>query len=116
MTTAGSPGSKDPYLDTVSGVMPGAKVVQDQYLEAVRQGQEAFVNAVQTWSQNVQRMLGDAVPADRDRGVQAEQVVDNVFAFAEQLLAAQRDFAKKLLQATAQTQEGGGQTTRAPGA
>ncbi len=75
--------------------------MQDQYLEAVRQGQEAFVSAMRAWSENVQRMLGDTQTATAGQAPTAEQIIDNVFGFAEQLLSAQRDFAKRLVQATA---------------
>jgi hypothetical protein len=72
---------------------------QDQYLEAMRQGQDTVVKAMEAWSENVEKMLsrtsaGGQAPAP-------EQVIDEVFGFAEQLLAAQRDFAKRLLQAPA---------------
>ena len=73
---------------------------QDQYLEALRQGQDTYVKAVQLWSDNVEKMLSGASAA----GGQAptpEEIIDNVFGFAEQLLAAQRNFAKRLLRATA---------------
>ena len=83
---------------------------QDQYLEAVRQGQDALVKATQLWSDNMQRMLTGAssaaglasTPEQISAAGQAatpEQIIDNVFGFAEQLLAVQRDFAKRLLQA-----------------
>jgi len=74
---------------------------QEQYLDAVREGQEAWVNAVRAWSDSVQRMWGDAASTTTRGAPTAEQVIDNVFGFAEQLLAAQRDFAKRLVQATA---------------
>jgi hypothetical protein len=73
---------------------------QDQYLDAVREGQEAWVNAVRAWSDSVQRMWGEASSTTTRGAPTAEQVIDNVFGFAEQLLAAQRDFAKRLVQAT----------------
>ena len=74
---------------------------QDQYLDAVRQGQEAWADAVRAWSDSVQRMWGDAASTTTRGAPTAEQVIDNMFGFAEQLLAAQRDFAKRLVQATA---------------
>jgi hypothetical protein len=74
---------------------------QEQYLDAVREGQEAWANAVRAWSDSVQRMWGDASSTTTREAPTAEQVIDNVFGFAEQLLAAQRDFAKRLVQATA---------------
>jgi len=71
---------------------------QDKYLEALRQGQDTYVKAVQLWSDNVEKMLSGASSASQ--APSPEQVIDEVFGFAEQLLAAQRDFAKRLLQAT----------------
>ena len=72
---------------------------QDQYLEALRQGQETYVKAVRLWSENVEKMLSGASSA-AGQAPAPEQVIDEVFGFAEQLLAAQRDFAKRLLRAT----------------
>jgi hypothetical protein len=74
---------------------------QEQYLDAVREGQEAWADAVHAWSESVQRMWGDPSSTTTREAPTAEQVIDNVFGFAEQLLAAQRDFAKRLVQATA---------------
>jgi hypothetical protein len=74
---------------------------QDQYLDAVRESQEAWANVVRAWSDSVQRMWGDPSSTTTREAPTAEQVIDNVFGFAEQLLAAQRDFAKRLVQATA---------------
>jgi prophage DNA circulation protein len=93
----------DHELTNPSGRQPmtsPSSTPQDKYLEALRQGQDTYVKAIQLWSDNVEKMLSGASSA----GGQAptpEQVIDNVFGFAEQLLAAQRDFAKRLLKATA---------------
>jgi hypothetical protein len=46
-------------------------------------------------------MWGDPASTTTREAPTAEQVIDNVFGFAEQLLAAQRVFAKRLVQATA---------------
>jgi prophage DNA circulation protein len=73
---------------------------QEQYLDALRQGQDTFVKAIQLWSDNVEKTLSGTASAAREVP-SPEEVVDNVFGFAEQLLAAQRDFAKRLLRATA---------------
>src|SRR5215218_1184797 len=74
---------------------------QEQYLDAVREGQEAWANAVRAWSDSVQRMWGDASSTTTREVPTAEQVIDNLFGFAEQLRTAQRDFAKRLVQAAA---------------
>ena len=70
---------------------------QEQYLDAVREGQEAWANAVRAWSESVQRMWADPSSTTTREAPTAEQVIDNVFGFTEQLLAAQRDFAKRLV-------------------
>jgi len=79
--------------------------LQDQYLDAVRQGQEAWAKVVRAWSDSVQRMWGDASSTTTREAPTAEQVIDNVFGFAEELLAAQRDFARWLVQAIAPAAE-----------
>jgi prophage DNA circulation protein len=81
-------------------VTSSSSTPQDQYLEALRQGQDTYVKAVQLWSDNVEKMLSGA-SSTTGQAPSPEQVIDEVFGFAEQLLAAQRDFAKRLLRATA---------------
>jgi hypothetical protein len=85
---------------------------QDQYLDAVREGQEAWANAVRAWSDSVQQMWGDAASTTTRQAPTPEQVIDNLFGFAEQLLAAQRDFAKRLVQATAPAAEAAQSTAK----
>ena len=121
-TSSGSAG--DPYHGAVAGDIPSAaRAAQEQYLEALRTSQQAFVDAMRTWSQSTQTLLGGA-PARGQGGGQGaaaglpeglpelEQVVDNVFGFAEQLLTVQREFTKHMLRA-ARTAAGdaGGQAT-----
>ena len=71
---------------------------QDQYRELVQQSQDAFQNAVETWTKTVQDTMGGAgVPANPAQ-VDPQQVVDQVFEFAERMLAMQRDFTRNLIQ------------------
>jgi hypothetical protein len=69
--------------------------IQEHYTEAVRQTQEAAQAAVDTWTRTVQEAFGQfptvAVPTHPN------QVIDQVFDFAEKLLSAQREFAKNLV-------------------
>ena len=81
----------------MSGTTPSPSSFQQQYLDAIREGQEAFANAIRAWSETTQRMFGDAAPAAAGQMPDPEQVIDTVFGFAEQMLAAQRDFAKRLV-------------------
>jgi hypothetical protein len=71
---------------------------QDQYTEIVKQGQDAVRTAVDTWTRTVQdtfAKLPTTAPVD------ADQVIDQVFDFADKMLGAQRDFAKHLVATTA---------------
>jgi hypothetical protein len=77
--------------------------LQEQYTDYVKQGQDAVLNAVDTWTKTVQDAFGQlpAVPAQVD----PDQVIDQVYDFAAKLLAAQRDFAKNLVHTTATVAE-----------
>ena len=71
---------------------------QDEFAQVARQGQEAITTAMRTWTENVQSMIEGGNPAQS--GLPSpQQVVDNVFDFAEQLLASQREFATRVLAA-----------------
>src|SRR4051794_4459004 len=83
---------------------------QEQYLQAVKQTQDAFAAAMKTWTDTVSGMLSPATPASgtpasaTPAGLPAgapspAAVVDQVFDFAQAMLDAQRRFAKQLLEA-----------------
>jgi hypothetical protein len=85
--------------------MTDATQAEQQYLDAVREGQQAIVDAVEAWSKGVEHLAGSYPP---DPGAPelptAQEVVENAFDFAEKLLAAQREFARNLLEAAAPAQ------------
>jgi hypothetical protein len=76
---------------------------QGEILKTVRKGQDAVVDAIQTWADAVQSIkppfpevnipFADKVPTPAE-------LVTGAYDFAEQLLAAQRKFAEEVLQAT----------------
>jgi hypothetical protein len=69
---------------------------QDQFTQVARQGQDAIASAMRTWTESVQSMLGSGTSAQS--GLPSpQQILDNVFDFAEQLLASQRAFATRVL-------------------
>jgi|SRR6266487_624100 len=82
---------------------PGEEV-QAQILTTVRKSQDAVVAAVRKWTEAVQKLapqtpaypLAEALP-------KPAELVDSAFDFAEQLLAAQREFAHSILGITAAT-------------
>lgn len=75
---------------------------QHQTLDFVRQSQETFVEAMQVWSDSLNRLVGSA--QDRTQGPgeipKPDEVLDQVFDFAESLLSAQREFAHNVLRTT----------------
>lgn len=75
---------------------------QTQTLDFVRQSQEAFVEAMQVWSDSMSRMMGAVQQRTTDVGElpKPEEVVDQVFDFAQSLLNAQREFAQNVMQTT----------------
>jgi hypothetical protein len=74
--------------------------VEDQVLETVKQGQEAIVKAVRTWADTSKNLIPDlpALPF-ADQLPNTSELVENAFAFADKLIAAQREFAAAILDA-----------------
>jgi hypothetical protein len=74
---------------------------QEQFLEAIRESQQAVVDAVGAWSQTVQGIAaGAASLPGADQLPSPQEVVDNSFDLVEKLVAAQREFARNLLAAS----------------
>ena len=79
-----------------------AQASQDEFLNIVRQSQQAVVDAVSAWAKAVE----DITPANpmipNIEGLpRPETVVDNAFDFAQKLLDAQREFARGMISAAA---------------
>jgi hypothetical protein len=74
---------------------------QEQYLESLRSGQQAVMQAMEAWTVSAQKAFGG--PRTGATGaVDPDVVIDQVFDFAEQLLALQRRFAKSLAASAAE--------------
>ncbi|HEX6255117.1 MAG TPA: hypothetical protein VFZ70_04840 [Euzebyales bacterium] len=75
------------------------QTAQNQTLDFVRQSQDAFVEAMQVWTDSVNRLMGTT--QERTASVndlpKPDEVLDQVFDFAESLLAAQREFAHNVM-------------------
>lgn len=86
----------DPIMSDARSITENA---QNQTLDMVRQGQEAVVEAMQVWSDSMSRLVGTA--QERSAGTsdvpKPEEVMDQVFDFAQSLLNAQRDFAHNIM-------------------
>jgi hypothetical protein len=72
---------------------------QDTIADTARRGQEAVTSALQIWADSVQKLVG-SLPTPDARVPRADEVVDQVFGFAEQMLVTQREFTKSVLAAT----------------
>ncbi len=78
-----------------------SKTAQEQVLAAVKQSQELALAGIELWASTVAPLAKDRqipvpfeTPAPKD-------VVASSFGFAEQLLATQKDFAEKVVAASA---------------
>ena len=83
-------------------ITDAARTSQEQFLATVRQSQEAIVEAVAAWAKAVETVAPAAptLPGAAELP-KSEAVVENAFDFAQKLLDAQRDFARKVIAAAA---------------
>lgn len=73
----------------------------EQYAESLKKNQQAVLDAFEAWTKSAQGAFSTpaaGVPSQ----LRPDQVIDQVFDFAEQMLAVQRQFAKSMA-ATAPT-------------
>jgi hypothetical protein len=68
--------------------------IQEQYSEMIKQGQDASRAAIETWTQTFQQAAGQLSGSGL---ISPNQVIDQVFDFAGQILNAQREVAKQLV-------------------
>ena len=67
----------------------------EQYTESLKKSQQAVLDAIDAWTKSAQSAFSS--PAIGLTGAKSpDQVIDQVFDFAEQMLAVQRQFAKSL--------------------
>lgn len=76
------------------------KVIQDKVLKSVQVGQNAVVDVVRSWADTVETVFS-RVPEFTLAEVPPKpgQVLESTFNFTERLLAAQRDFASRVIEA-----------------
>jgi len=67
--------------------------------DTARHSQEALAHAVQVWADSVQKFVGPA-PTLHEKVARANEVVDNYFNVATQMVASQREFTKSFLALT----------------
>lgn len=74
--------------------------LEDQVLETVKQGQEAVVKAVRTWADASKSLIPDLPPLPfADQLPNTSEIIENAFAFADKVLASQREFVAAILDA-----------------
>src|SRR3954467_2509779 len=89
-------------MSTVSDYQELTRRSQEQFLDAVRESQQAIVDSVGAWAQAVQGFSSAVPPVPQsDQIPNADSVIDNTFDLVEKLVAGQREFAHKLLAAAA---------------
>ena len=76
---------------------------QDQFLEGIRQGQDALVEAVRVWAEAAAKTatLAPPLPEPSEDLPRPADLVAGSFDFAERMLAEQRTFAERLVAAAA---------------
>ena len=75
----------------------------EQYTESLKKSQQAVLDAIEAWTKSAQSAF--SVPAVGLPAQQSpDQIIDQVFDFAEQMLAVQRQFAKNLAAIAASNQ------------
>jgi hypothetical protein len=73
---------------------------QEQFLATVRKSQEAVVEAVAAWAKAVEGMTPSTPSLPGFEQLPRPQaVIESAFDFAQQLLDAQRDFAREVIAA-----------------
>jgi hypothetical protein len=87
---------------------------QEQFLEAIRQSQEATASAMRRWAETIQRFTEQ--PPGVTAPVRAPMaVINDALLFTEQLLAAQQSFLKSVRQAMAPALEAMKERAEEPG-
>jgi hypothetical protein len=76
------------------------QAAQEQTLKAISQSQQVVVESVRTWASTVEKAIPEtpAVPFAAELP-SPQELVKSSFAFAEQLLKVQREFAENLVAA-----------------
>jgi hypothetical protein len=76
----------------------------EQFAETIRTSQQAVVGAVEAWSKSLQSAFSSPGLSTAS-AVDPNQIIDQVFDFAEKMLEVQREFAKNLASPAAAARE-----------
>jgi hypothetical protein len=77
-----------------------ATTAQEQTLKTVKQGQQVIVEAIRAWANAVEKAIPEApaIPYS-DELPKPQEIIKTSFAYAEQLLKSQKEFAESVLDA-----------------
>jgi hypothetical protein len=85
----------------MSTIYETTQASQEQFISAVRQSQQAVLEAVAAWTKAVEEITPPLpAVAGLEKLPKPEAVVDNAFDFAQQLLDTQREFTKNIIAAS----------------
>lgn len=93
--------AKKPKAAAEADATAGAKRVQDQVLDAIKRSQDATLQVVGSWSEQVSKMVHNLpdmpkIPIPEALSKHSE-LGDQFFEFAQSLIKSQQEFAKKLI-------------------
>ena len=80
--------------------------IQDQYGTNLRETQDAWVKAVESWTNNVQSVFQQGPGANALGAIDPATFVDQYFDLAQKVLDAQREVAKNMAKASQSMGEG----------
>ena len=84
----------------MSTIYETTQASQEQFIAAVRQSQQAVLDAVAAWTKAVEEITPPLpAVAGLENLPKPEVVIDNAFDFAQKLLDTQREFARNFIQA-----------------
>jgi hypothetical protein len=96
MTSSDSHSTGSEYMNVLAEM---TEKMTEQTLSTINRSQQAVIEAVSTWAQSTQSMIPQPPsPETLEAMPKPTELVDRGFEIAEQLLAAQHSFAKKLME------------------
>jgi hypothetical protein len=107
------PDPKEHGMSTATDYQELTRRTQEQFLEAVRESQQAIADAVGAWAQAFQSYstTAPAIPGTEQLPT-PDSVIDDTFDLVETLVKGQREFAHKLVAATAPAREPSSSATK----
>jgi hypothetical protein len=96
MTSSDSPNTGSEYLNALAEM---TEKMTEQSMKTINRSQQAVIEAITNWAQTTQAMIPQPPSPEALQAMpKPTELVDRGFEMAEQLLAAQHSFAKKLME------------------